>query len=240
MQINFVKGTITTKLNVTAEGTDFFVKSANIIVTDKETRNEFRLFKVNYIGKKPLDLKIGDRVVFVGEIIGDQNGRPYIRETSEGAVWTAFDIETARIYKDTEDFCFSYLLGNLGKEPDNRFTPGGDFVSSFSFATNKSHKAGTEWITKTIWWRLTAWRELGERISNEAKKGMKLFIAGALNYDPETGGPRLWDRTMDNGEKVPSASYEMTLYNYRKLEKGQNKDEQTPTEQQFGDEEIPF
>lgn len=71
------------------------------------------------------------------------------------------------------------LIGNLGSEPDSRYTPGGDMVVSFSLAVNKSWtgKDGQK-VEKVTWYRVTSWRKLAETVAQYCKKGDRVLVEG--------------------------------------------------------------
>ncbi len=74
------------------------------------------------------------------------------------------------------------LVGNLGKDPEVRFTGGGTPVASFSIATSSSYKDKTtnEWKETTEWHNIVAWQRLAEIARDYLKKGNKVYIEGRL------------------------------------------------------------
>lgn len=239
-QIQFVKGTVVGEPRVTDVGCVFYLNTVhNMANNEKQTQR----FLVNYKNTgKASGIHEGDHITFMGVIKGDEDGRPFIRENDSGERFTVFDVETFRVYKENEDFAFSLTIGNVGRDADARYTQSGKLVSSFGLATNEyKMKANNQFEKATIWWRVSTWENLADRVSNEVKKGMKLLLFGVLNYDPQTGGPRIWERDVD-GMKVPAASYEMTAYNYKKLDKSTNgySDGPEPYHQEVEEDVIPF
>jgi len=73
------------------------------------------------------------------------------------------------------------LVGNLGKDPEIKYTPSGTPVAKFSLATNERYKdkAG-EWQDRTEWHNIVAWQRLAEIVGEYVKKGSKLYIEGRL------------------------------------------------------------
>jgi single-strand DNA-binding protein len=67
-----------------------------------------------------------------------------------------------------------YLIGNIGNDPESRYTPSGASVLSFSVATNKKTKDGD----KTTWWRVTVWNKLAETLGEILAKGQKVAVIG--------------------------------------------------------------
>ncbi len=75
------------------------------------------------------------------------------------------------------------LIGNLGGDPDLRYTPGGTPVCKFSLATTRKWKDGQgNQQEKTAWHRLVAWRKLAEICSQYLTKGSRIYVEGELDY----------------------------------------------------------
>lgn len=73
------------------------------------------------------------------------------------------------------------LVGNLGAEPQMRYTPSGAPVTSFSVATSRKWTdANGEKQEKTTWHRVTAWRKLAETCAQYLKKGSKVLVEGEV------------------------------------------------------------
>lgn len=71
------------------------------------------------------------------------------------------------------------LIGNLGNDPEQRFTPAGIPVTTFSMAVNKSWTdADGQRKDKTTWYRVTCWRKLAETTATYLKKGAKVMVEG--------------------------------------------------------------
>ena len=73
------------------------------------------------------------------------------------------------------------LMGNLGRDPEVRFTTGGTSVANFSIATNESWKDKNGQLQeKTEWHRIVVWGKLAELCGQYLKKGRQAFIEGRL------------------------------------------------------------
>lgn len=79
------------------------------------------------------------------------------------------------------------LVGNLGKDPELRYTPQGDAVCSFNMATNerKKDKSG-EYQDVTTWFKVTLWRRQAENASKYLVKGSAVYIEGRLQLEEWT------------------------------------------------------
>ena len=99
------------------------------------------------------------------------------------------------------------LIGNLGKDPEMRYTPSGQPVTSFSVASNRKYtNNGGEAVKETTWFRISAWGKLAETCNQYLKKGRLVYVEGRLTPDKNTGGPRIWTRQ----DGSAAASFEMT------------------------------
>ena len=75
------------------------------------------------------------------------------------------------------------LVGNLGKDPEVRYTGSGVAVATFSVATNESWKdQDGNPQERTEWHNIVAWRKLAEICGQYLKKGSKIFLEGRLQY----------------------------------------------------------
>ena len=79
------------------------------------------------------------------------------------------------------------IVGNLGKDPELRYTPQGVAVCDFSMATNerKRDKSG-EFQEVATWFRVTLWRNQAENAAKYLKKGSQVFIEGRLSLEEWT------------------------------------------------------
>ena len=74
------------------------------------------------------------------------------------------------------------LVGNLGRDPEIRYTPSGTAVANFSIATSekwKDKKSG-EMQERTEWHRIVAWGRLGEICGEYLNKGKQVYIEGRM------------------------------------------------------------
>ncbi len=106
------------------------------------------------------------------------------------------------------------LVGNLGRDPEMRYTPSGQAVTNFSVAVNDGYtNSQGEKVDRTIWVRVTTWGKQAETCNQYLKKGRKVLVEGRLVPDAATGGPRVWTRQ----DGTPSASFEVSASTVRFL-----------------------
>ena len=75
------------------------------------------------------------------------------------------------------------LIGNLGSDPEMRYAPSGDAVTSFSVAVNWRQRGrdGQPAVEKTDWFRVSAWGRLAETTNQYLSKGSKVYVEGRFS-----------------------------------------------------------
>jgi single-strand DNA-binding protein len=146
------------------------------------------------------------------------------------------------------------LLGNLGKDPEVKYTPSGVPVAKFSLATNERYKdkAG-EWQERTEWHNIVAWQRLAEIIGEYVKKGSKIYIEGRLQTssweDKQSGEKKyrteivandvvLLSGRSEGGGEHEGRSSRGAAASGSSFDQRTHTDEHAPTE--ITDEDIPF
>ena len=88
------------------------------------------------------------------------------------------------------------IIGNLGRDPEMRYTPNGRAVTEFSVAVThrgRDQQSG-EWADLgTDWFRVTVWGDRAERTAEEFRKGNRVFVEGRFRtreYDAKDGTKR--------------------------------------------------
>lgn len=133
------------------------------------------------------------------------------------------------------------IVGNLGRDPEMRFTPSGTAVTSFSVATSRqwTDNEGNK-VKETTWFKISAWNKQAETCNNFLHKGSKVLIEGQLVPDKNTGSPKIWTRN----DGTPGASFEVRANNVRfldsKSEATANIAEEPGEAPADAEDEIPF
>ncbi len=87
------------------------------------------------------------------------------------------------------------LIGNLGKDPEVKYTPQGTPVAKLALATNERYKdKDGQWQDRTEWHNVVLWQRLAEIAGEYLKKGGKVYIEGRLQT-------RSWDDKQTNQKK---------------------------------------
>jgi len=139
------------------------------------------------------------------------------------------------------------VVGNLGRDPEMRYTPAGQAVTNFSLASNRQYTSSNgEKVKETVWFRVSAWGKQAEICNQYLKSGRQVLVEGRITPDKTTGGPRIWIRQ----DGTSAASYEITAERVIFLGRadggdgaggGQAEYQGAPAEPEgAGDDEIPF
>ena len=80
------------------------------------------------------------------------------------------------------------LIGNVGRDPEMRYTPSGSAMTTFSVAVNRRYTPPNgEPQEETEWFRIVAWNRLAETCNTYVTRGMKVYVEGRLKSDSWVG-----------------------------------------------------
>ena len=85
------------------------------------------------------------------------------------------------------------LVGNITREPELRYTNGGNGVASFGLAVNRRYQVNGEWQEKVSFFNVVAWGTLGENAAASLNKGTRIIVNGRLeqrDYETREGEKR--------------------------------------------------
>jgi single-strand DNA-binding protein len=86
------------------------------------------------------------------------------------------------------------IIGNLGADPELRYTPSGKAVTDLRVAVNNNQRGPDgEWVEDTLWFRVSVWEQAAERLAEQLRKGNKIFAEGQLRvreYEGRDGEKR--------------------------------------------------
>ena len=122
------------------------------------------------------------------------------------------------------------IIGNLGRDPEMRYTPSGKPVTTFSVATSRTWNTSEgEKREETEWFNVVAWSSLAEICKQYLTKGQQVFIEGRLQT-------RHWDDQDGNKHtSVEIVANEMIILSERR-----DTDESSADPESTIDEEFPF
>src|SRR5664279_212470 len=100
------------------------------------------------------------------------------------------------------------IIGNLGRDPEMRYTPNGQAVTQFTVAVNRSYRVGEGGKEETEWFRVVAWAQLAERTAEHLRKGNKVYVEGRLqtrSWEDKDGQKRYTTELVANDIKALDA-----------------------------------
>lgn len=139
------------------------------------------------------------------------------------------------------------LVGNLGRDPEMRYTPNGTPITNFPMATSRKWTdAQGQLKEETAWFRISVYGKQAENCNQYLSKGQKVLVEGTLIVDEKTGGPRVFQRK----DGTAGASFEVRATTVRFLSrKGEGGEGGAATAtappvmagtEQLTEEELPF
>ena len=127
------------------------------------------------------------------------------------------------------------ILGYLGSDPDLRFMPNGNPVTTFPVAASKSYTDNNgQKVERTSWFRVSVFGPQAETCKTYLAKGRPVLVVGELKPDKETGGPRVWTDKDGNAK----ANFEVKASTVRFLPGG--KSESAQQSEEYENDGTPF
>jgi single-strand DNA-binding protein len=135
------------------------------------------------------------------------------------------------------------LIGNLGKDPEVKFTQSGAAIARFSLATNERYKdKGGEWQDRTEWHTIVAWQRLAEIVGEYIKKGSKVYIEGRLqtsSWEDKQSGEKKY-RTEIIAQELVMLGSRTDTESGATSSRSENHDQEEVPAGAITDEDIPF
>ncbi|NLG18096.1 MAG: single-stranded DNA-binding protein [Fibrobacter sp.] len=141
------------------------------------------------------------------------------------------------------------LVGNLGKDPDVRSTPGGQQVASFSLATSEKYTdRGGQRQERTEWHNIVAWGKLAELAGQYLKKGRTIYLEGRIatrSWDDRDGNKKYKTEIIasqiqflggNSGGGAPANDFDSSSSNFNAPSFDQSSPEPAP----MVEEDLPF
>ncbi len=79
------------------------------------------------------------------------------------------------------------LIGNVGQDPELRYTPDGNPVANFSIAVNRRRKVGDEYKDETEWFNIVCFSRTAENVNQYLSKGQKVYVEGRFQSSEYVG-----------------------------------------------------
>jgi single-strand DNA-binding protein len=126
---------------------------------------------------------------------------------------------------------YTIIIGNVGRDPELRYTSTGAAVCSFSVAVSRSwtDKNSNEPREETTWFKVSAWRALAETANQYVHKGMQIMVTGEVKASAYAGK-----------DGTPQASLELTARNIQFLGRRGEGTEMQHSDYPSEPEDLPF
>jgi single-strand DNA-binding protein len=127
---------------------------------------------------------------------------------------------------------YTIIIGNVGRDPEMRYTQSGVAVCSFSVAVSRTWNDRTtnEAREKTTWFKVSAWRALAETCNQYVHKGMQIMVTGEIDASAYLGQ-----------DGAPKASLELTARDIKFLgRRGETTEAGASSEYPSEPEDLPF
>lgn len=133
------------------------------------------------------------------------------------------------------------IIGRVGKDPEIRYSSSGDAIASFNVATSEKYKdkQNGEFIEKTEWHNVSAFKKLGEIVGQYIKKGALIYIEGKIQtrkYEK--------DNVTHYATSIIASDLKMLGAKDAGSQQGQSKQSAKPQSTNIGvdhlDDDIPF
>ncbi len=148
------------------------------------------------------------------------------------------------------------LIGNLGRDPEVRYTPSGDAVTNLNIATSERWKDKTtgELKEETEWHRVSMFGKLAEIASQYLQKGSKVYIEGSLRtrkYTDKDGSEKystgiraevmkMLDARQDGGQRQPRQTEQQRPAQQRPAQQQAEQPRRQAADLADMDDDIPF
>ncbi len=139
------------------------------------------------------------------------------------------------------------LIGNLGQDPELRYTGNGTAVCNMRLATNEAYKdANGEWVEKTEWHSVVAWSRLAEICNEYLRKGSQVYIEGSLqtrSWDDRDGNTRYTTEVKAREMQILGSRDDSGFSNGNAARKPQAAAKTVEVEEDFSfepDDDLPF
>jgi single-strand DNA-binding protein len=139
------------------------------------------------------------------------------------------------------------LVGNVGKDPEVRYSQSGTPVANFSLATNERFKDRNDaWQDRTEWHNIVAWQRLAEIVGEYVAKGSKVYVEGKLqttSWEDRQSGERKYRTEIVARDLLLLGPRENSGGDHKRTTHHENQNQDQPSHAGSGeivDQDIPF
>ena len=134
------------------------------------------------------------------------------------------------------------LIGNVGQDPELRYTPDGNPVANFSIAVNRRRKVGDEFKDETEWFNIVCFSRTAENVNQYLTKGQKVYVEGRFQsseYVGQDGNQRKSFEVIANDVTFLSTKSEAGSINQNSTQ-NQESSESKPVDSDDEDKDLPW
>lgn len=134
------------------------------------------------------------------------------------------------------------LIGNVGQDPELRYTPDGNPVANFSIAVNRRRRVGEEYKDETEWFNIVCFSRTAENVNQYLTKGQKVYVEGRFQsreYVGQDGNQRKSFEVIANEVTFLSTKNEADSINQNTAQSTE-KQEASTTDNEDEDKDLPW
>ena len=134
------------------------------------------------------------------------------------------------------------LIGNVGQDPELRYTPDGNPVANFSIAVNRRRRVGEEYKDETEWFNIVCFSRTAENVNQYLTKGQKVYVEGRFQsseYVGQDGNQRKSFEVIANEVTFLSTKNEADSINQNAAQSTE-KPETSATDNEDEDKDLPW
>ncbi len=134
------------------------------------------------------------------------------------------------------------LIGNVGQDPELRYTPDGNPVANFSIAVNRRRRVGEDYKDETEWFNIVCFSRTAENVNQYLTKGQKVYVEGRFQsseYVGQDGNQRKSYEVIANEVTFLSTRSEAESANQNNTQ-NQEKPESKPVDSDDEDKDLPW
>jgi len=134
------------------------------------------------------------------------------------------------------------LIGNVGQDPELRYTPDGNPVANFSIAVNRRRRVGEDYKDETEWFNIVCFSRTAENVNQYLTKGQKVYVEGRFQsseYVGQDGNQRKSYEVIANEVTFLSTRSEAESINPNNTQ-NQEKPESKPVDSDDEDKDLPW
>ena len=136
------------------------------------------------------------------------------------------------------------LIGNVGQDPELRYTPDGNPVANFSIAVNRRRRVGDEYKDETEWFNIVCFSRTAENVNQYLTKGQKVYVEGRFQsseYIGQDGNQRKSFEVIANEVTFLSTRSETESSNQNNVQSAQSNEKvETSVDTEDEDKDLPW